>query len=389
MPLIAPSGSLESPSPFEQIYSVPAGSTLSFPTQYAIPAKEYTNNSVIVNVTPAAPTQSGNTVTVPVPTAAYVYQNHLGQIVQPGQYEVPANGSLTFIAVSTSPLVNLTTAGPWLYSYVAPPAPPKTIGLSNDPASVTVPSGHVVTGAEFVINQINDPGNAPASISVVAGGQVYNVPLASFAGGTARYVMGLPNDARVTSASAVIYFEWSGQFTLGSYQSVSTGPVLILPPAAPTFVDKCGTANDTIVYSDLTEGIEKHVTGEFGGTTTVTTVLKRGFTVRAGTQLSWDHTFTNVPCEPVVTDPDPEPQPDPEPAPNPAPAPDPAPQTPATPQGQQVVSGRDHEVQTAAVGGATSPSAPSASTGNSVNGVLPTALTVAGTGRRRARRVLV
>jgi hypothetical protein len=67
----------------------------------------------------------------------------------------------------------------------------------------------------FVINQIDTAADAPASIHVSwANGQSEDVPLLKFTGGVAHYVTTDNLDSTVTSATAVIYAGWSGQFNL-------------------------------------------------------------------------------------------------------------------------------------------------------------------------------
>jgi hypothetical protein len=67
----------------------------------------------------------------------------------------------------------------------------------------------------FVITQIDTAADAPASIHVTwANGQSEDVPLQKFTGGTAHYVTTSNLDSTVTSATAVIYAGWSGQFNL-------------------------------------------------------------------------------------------------------------------------------------------------------------------------------
>jgi cell division septation protein DedD len=67
----------------------------------------------------------------------------------------------------------------------------------------------------FVINQIDDETNAPASIDVSwENGASESVPLDKFTGGVAHYATTSNLDSTVTSATAAIYDGWSGQFNL-------------------------------------------------------------------------------------------------------------------------------------------------------------------------------
>lgn len=159
-------------------------------------------------VTPAAPTSDGSTVTIPATDGSYVYKDATsGEILQSGPHPLTPGSTLTVIAAPALPNVTLTTTGPWSFSYI-PPAP--------------------------ILEQA-------------------------------------------------------------------------LPPLAPTFVDKCGTADDTILYPELVKGFAKYVTGDQpGDVVVVRAALKEGFDAPEGAVLSWTFTFTNVPC---VTESEPKPNP--------------------------------------------------------------------------------
>jgi hypothetical protein len=67
----------------------------------------------------------------------------------------------------------------------------------------------------FVITQIENGANAPASVTVVwAKGQSEPVLLDKFTGKTAHYATTSNLDSTVVSATAQIYTGWSGQFNL-------------------------------------------------------------------------------------------------------------------------------------------------------------------------------
>ncbi len=67
----------------------------------------------------------------------------------------------------------------------------------------------------FVINQIDEEADAPASINVMwANGTQADVPLDKFTGKVAHYTTTLELNSTVTSATAEIYAEWDGQFNL-------------------------------------------------------------------------------------------------------------------------------------------------------------------------------
>jgi len=78
---------------------------------------------------------------------------------------------------------------------------------------------HEIDGTEwhFIINQIDEVGNAPLLIPVTWGNGAFteDVPLASFSeGGVAHYVTTSHLDMDVTEATAEIYADWGGQFNL-------------------------------------------------------------------------------------------------------------------------------------------------------------------------------
>ena len=82
----------------------------------------------------------------------------------------------------------------------------------------------------FVINQLDSDADAPAAIHVIwANGNSADVPLDKVTGGVAHYRTTANLDSTVTSATAVIYDSWSGQFNL------SHGPCgATTPPSSPT-----------------------------------------------------------------------------------------------------------------------------------------------------------
>lgn len=208
---------------------------------------------------------------------------------------VPSGKTLVVNAVVGTDRINLT-------NYLNDSAPAtKTIGLSNDPTSVVVPAGTQSVGAHFIINQIGDIAHTPASISVVAGGETYQVLAEAITGGVAHYSVVLPAGVLVTSASAVIYYEWSGQFNLSHYTTVPLGGDIRIPLIpAPDFIDKCGRADDMVDYPDvLVEGLVKYVTGDQpDGTVVVTAIVKKGYVAPRNTPLTWTHKFTDEPCAP-------------------------------------------------------------------------------------------
>jgi hypothetical protein len=104
------------------------------------------------------------------------------------------------------------------------PAPP----TGTQTISAKALTDHECNSSEwhFVITQIDTVADAPASIHVTwANGQSEDVPLTNFTGGVAHYVTTDNLDSTVTSATAVIYAGWSGQFNL------SHGPC-VTPPSS-------------------------------------------------------------------------------------------------------------------------------------------------------------
>ncbi len=86
----------------------------------------------------------------------------------------------------------------------------------------------------FVINQVNEEGNAPASILVTwTGGVSAVIPLDKFTGGVAHYTTPLHLDLEVVSATAMIYDGWAGEFNL-SHGPCGTGPTPTPENPTPT-----------------------------------------------------------------------------------------------------------------------------------------------------------
>ena len=83
----------------------------------------------------------------------------------------------------------------------------------------------------FVITQIDDESNAPATIQVTwANGASANLSLANFTGGVAHYFSFENLNSTVTAATATIYSGWSGTFNL------SHGPCSTTTPGSITVV---------------------------------------------------------------------------------------------------------------------------------------------------------
>ena len=106
----------------------------------------------------------------------------------------------------------------------------------------------------FVITQIDTAADAPATIHVTwANGQSEDVPLLKFTGGTAHYTTTSNLDSTVTSATAVIYADWSGQFNLshGPCGTPSTSPPTVesssvQPPRGPPVMSTSAPAVSSV-----------------------------------------------------------------------------------------------------------------------------------------------
>jgi hypothetical protein len=112
----------------------------------------------------------------------------------------------------------------------------------------------------FIINQIDGEANAPLSIHVEwADGGSEEVPRSSFSGNsTAHYTTFSHLDSTVTSATAVIYDGWNGQFV------ISHGPCAV-PTSTPTEVPATETPTEVSVTEVPTETPPVDVTETVGG----------------------------------------------------------------------------------------------------------------------------
>ncbi len=98
----------------------------------------------------------------------------------------------------------------------------------------------------FVITQVDNEADAPESIHVMwANGNEANVSLDKFTGGVAHYTTTANLNSTVTSVSADIYSDWSGQFNLSHGPCEEVPPTKIDIPATPTANDPCGPNNAT------------------------------------------------------------------------------------------------------------------------------------------------
>jgi hypothetical protein len=79
--------------------------------------------------------------------------------------------------------------------------------------------------AYFVINQVDAPADAPSSITVnFADASSATYPLLVVDGKAAKYQGPVPTGSYATSATAVVYAAWSGEFVLSHYLCGTTPP---------------------------------------------------------------------------------------------------------------------------------------------------------------------
>ena len=155
----------------------------------------------------------------------------------------------------------------------------------------------------FIINQIDDEEDAPASITVQwANDSSETVTLGELTpGGAAHYTTMSNLTSTVTSATASIYVGWSGQFNLSHGPCTST--TTEVTPAAVTFDDKCGTDNDTytipaktgVIYKigDETKTADTYA-APLGPITITAHPASDEYTLTG--QTSFEKTFTNEAC---------------------------------------------------------------------------------------------
>ena len=97
----------------------------------------------------------------------------------------------------------------------------------------------------FVINQVDSEVNAPATIHVTwANGNSADVPLGEFKkGGVAHYTTTANLTSTVTSATAVIYDSWPGEFNLSHGPCGPSTPPSTSPPPSPSTVRSTPPSN--------------------------------------------------------------------------------------------------------------------------------------------------
>jgi len=131
-------------------------------------------------------------------------------------------------------LVNGSTTGTLvLQAYSSGSTPPP----STQSISAKALTDHECNSTEwhFVITQVDKKSDAPASIHVTwDNGQSEDVSLDKFTGGVAHYTTTDNLGAKVTSATAEIYGDWSGQFNL-SHGPCGSGSSTPPESSTPTF----------------------------------------------------------------------------------------------------------------------------------------------------------
>jgi hypothetical protein len=175
------------------------------------------------------------------------------------------------------------------------------------------PAGKTLTGAHFVITQIapNEPGEITVTIS--GNGTTVNEDKNSPTGKTAHYTAtGLKATDTVDGATAVVPYDWSGQFNLSHLICGGTSTPPAQNAADVTFTEGTGTCvNDqaeytkpsfTIPESDVAAYYNK-VTNQvvaagphmvdFGDTVTIVAKAKTDVPLKG--QTEWSHTFGSKP----------------------------------------------------------------------------------------------
>lgn len=186
-------------------------------------------------------------------------------------YSNLSSGSvLTVVFVMFSDLVMATYDVPGMPSRVVTPAAP-----TSDGQTVTIPTtdgSHVYKDAatEEILQSGPRPLAPGSTLTVIAAPALPNVTLTTTGPWSFSYIPPTNPEPEKEVASH---------------------------PKPVTFIDKCGTADDTIDYPPLVKGFEKYVTGDQpGGVVVVLAALKGGFEAPDGAVVSWTFTFTDVPC---------------------------------------------------------------------------------------------
>jgi hypothetical protein len=148
-------------------------------------------------------------------------------------------------------------------------------GIVDPPGTVHVKTSSLTdhdcdfTEWHFVITQIDEAANAPASITVkFSGGATVVVALEKFTGGVAHYTTTQHLGETVIDATAILYVGWSGEFNL------SHGPCA---PTTTTTIGSSttgGATTTTTIGSSITAGPTTTIGSSTtaGGSTTTTTI---------------------------------------------------------------------------------------------------------------------
>lgn len=107
------------------------------------------------------------------------------------------------------------------------------------------------SGWHFVINQIDQKSDAPASIVVTfANGDVVTVPLDTYTGKVAHYRTTQNLDSEVVSATASIYSTWGGEFNLSHGPCATPTPTETPTPTATNTLTPTATNTSTETPTD-------------------------------------------------------------------------------------------------------------------------------------------
>jgi hypothetical protein len=169
--------------------------------------------------------------------------------VQHKQASARRNARSTSLRVA-GVLVAALAVVPWVglgAASATPPSTTTTVTSDTQDISAKALNDHECNANEwhFVITQVDTEADAPASITVHwADGGSAVVPLWKYTGKTAHYLTTAHLDSTVTSATAVIYAGWSGQFNL-SHGPCGSGPTPSQTPTQKPSETPSDTPSDT------------------------------------------------------------------------------------------------------------------------------------------------
>jgi hypothetical protein len=200
-------------------------------------------------------------------------------------------------------ILSLATVFMVLGSALAFPSGAGATVTVKDISAHNVPDGKYDCNSDewhFVINQVDDAANAPASIHVTwANGQSADILLDAGSGSpVASYTTTLNLNSTVTSATASIYVAWDGQFVLshGPCQEQATETPTDVPTDTPT-----GTPTDTPTATPTNTPPTEVVTETPTNTATPKDIETPP--VSGETEVPSTETPTNTPDEPTATAP--------------------------------------------------------------------------------------